>query len=85
LDLLLLSFRYDARDDKRPSTWSEGQKGGGFGARATFDAGRKPARLLVERVRPEEAGVYRCRVDFRTAQTRNALVNVSIIGEPAEH
>ena len=39
------------------------------------------AALVVEDFKEEEAGVYRCRVDFRTAQTRNTFINVSLIGE----
>ena len=36
---------------------------------------------MVEEFREEEVGLYRCRVDFRTAQTRNTFINVSLIGE----
>ena len=36
---------------------------------------------MVDDLREEEMGLYRCRVDFRTAQTRNTFVNVSLIGE----
>ena len=35
----------------------------------------------MEEFRADETGVYRCRVDFRTAQTRNTFFNVSLIGE----
>ena len=37
--------------------------------------------LTIRSVTTADAGMYRCRVDFRTAQTRNALINVSIISE----
>lgn len=75
--------RYDARVASRnASSWSAGHSRGGFGARALFDAHSvTPAQLLVSAVRRGEQGLYRCRVDFRTAQTRNAFVNLSIIGE----
>ena len=36
---------------------------------------------MVEEFKKEEVGLYRCRVDFRTAQTRNTFINVSLIGE----
>ena len=39
------------------------------------------AALVVDEFREEEVGLYRCRVDFRTAQTRNTFINVSLIGE----
>ena len=64
----------------------------GFGSRAMFvlDTGsdvtrtgsssRPMARLVVEGVTAAEEGAYRCRVDFRTAQTRNTIINMSLIG-----
>lgn len=51
-----------------------------FGDRAYFDLSG-PAALVVEDIRPNEAGVYRCRVDFKSAPTRNTLVNVTLLGE----
>ena len=50
-----------------------------FGDRAYFDLSG-PAALVVEDIRPAEAGVYRCRVDFKSAPTRNTLVNVTLLG-----
>ena len=50
-----------------------------FGDRAYFDLSG-PAALVVENIRPAEAGVYRCRVDFKSAPTRNTLVNVTLLG-----
>ena len=70
---------YDAREQAwdRGSRWSDEFQ---FGDRAYFDLGRGPASLVVEDVRAEEAGVYRCRVDFKSAPTRNTLVNLTLIG-----
>ena len=51
-----------------------------FGDRAYFDLSG-PAALVIEDIRPTEAGVYRCRVDFKSAPTRNTLVNVTLLGE----
>ena len=51
-----------------------------FGDRAYFDLSG-PAALVVEDIRPNEAGGYRCRGDFKSAPTRNTLVNVTLLGE----
>ena len=71
---------YDAREQAwdRGSRWSDEFQ---FGDRAYFELGRGPASLVVEDVRAEEAGVYGCRVDFKSAPTRNTLVNLTLIGE----
>ena len=74
---LLLS--YDAREHSwnMGSRWSDEFM---FGDRAYFDLSG-PAALVVEDIRASEAGVYRCRVDFKSAPTRNTLVNVTLLGE----
>jgi hypothetical protein len=52
----------------------------GLGIRATFDPFSTPAALRIDRVKSDDAGAYRCRVDFRTAQTRNTIFNLTVIG-----
>ena len=37
--------------------------------------------LLLTNINLVDESVYRCRVDFKEAQTKNLLVNLSIIGE----
>ena len=73
------SLSYDAREHSwnKGSRWSDEFM---FGDRAYFDLSG-PAALVVEDIRPQEAGVYRCRVDFKSAPTRNTLVNVTLLGE----
>ncbi|KAH9367800.1 hypothetical protein HPB48_002405 [Haemaphysalis longicornis] len=48
-------------------------------ARLSFDAGQQPAVLRVSRVEAEDAGVYRCRVDYRQARTENTWSTLRVI------
>ena len=57
--------------------WSGGEI---LGQRATFRADRHPAVLILTNLKPKDEGLYRCRVDFRLAQTRNAHVNLTVVG-----
>jgi len=54
-----------------------------LGQRATFRVDRQPAALVVTNVKQRDEGLYRCRVDFRTAQTRNAQINLTVVGKTA--
>jgi hypothetical protein len=58
--------------------WSGGEI---LGQRATFRADRHPAALILTNVKAKDEALYRCRVDFRLAQTRNAHVNLTVIGK----
>ncbi|CAB4065521.1 unnamed protein product, partial [Lepeophtheirus salmonis] len=50
-----------------------------FGSRAQFRPDAFPAVLRVHDIGGSDAGLYRCRVDFTEAQTRNTLINLTVI------
>jgi len=54
-----------------------------FGERASLLArDRHTAILTVHDIRAHETGLYRCRVDFKDAQTRNSFVHIKVIVLP---
>ena len=72
---------YDARDGgpENGHRWSDKERG--FGNRARFRWRDGPAYLHIDRIHALEAGIYRCRVDFKTAPTRNSLLNLTVVSK----
>lgn len=80
INFLFLVCSVDTRDSDFgvAEQWSGGEI---LGQRATFRADRHPAALILTNVKAKDEALYRCRVDFRLAQTRNAHVNLTVIGK----
>ncbi|XP_051159478.1 hemicentin-2-like isoform X2 [Leptopilina boulardi] len=74
-------YSIDAREKGvvRAEKWSDDTV---FSGRAYFMPERTPAELGVDHIRFEDAGIYRCRVDFQIGQTRNSKVNLTVIVPP---
>ncbi|KAK8781948.1 hypothetical protein V5799_016711 [Amblyomma americanum] len=54
-----------------------------LGGRYDFNTSAQPVALLrIEPVRPEDAGEFKCRVDFRWARTHTFVVALEVIGHP---
>lgn len=53
-------------------------------ARANFNLRAKPAHLQLERVRQEDEGDYRCRVDFRHGRTVNTIISLRVVVPPED-
>ncbi|KAL1418297.1 hypothetical protein MTO96_005765 [Rhipicephalus appendiculatus] len=51
----------------------------GLERRLFFDMGHSPAHLRIDPVKKEDAGKYRCRVDFRSARSVNTVINMKVI------
>lgn len=66
------------RDFKLAERWSDENV---FANRAYFMPEKQPAELGVDHIRESDQAVYRCRVDFKEAQTRNSKVNLTVIGK----
>ena len=71
--------RYDARNKGNVTLWSEVEPNG-FGKRAYFQVQSPDGVLHLEKILYNEGGLFRCRVDFQTSQTRNSLFNLTVIG-----
>uniref|UniRef100_A0A1A9ZZ50 Ig-like domain-containing protein n=1 Tax=Glossina pallidipes TaxID=7398 RepID=A0A1A9ZZ50_GLOPL len=54
-----------------------------FGGRAYFILDKGPGALSIQDSKYSDSGIYRCRVDFLKAQTRNTKISLFIIG-PAD-
>ena len=51
-----------------------------LGPRAQFRPETYPALLRIHEIGVADAGLYRCRVDFNEAATRNTIINLTVIG-----
>ena len=51
--------------------------------RVSFDTQLSPASLKIRNVSESDAGLYRCRVDFTTSQTRTERLNLRVIMRPS--
>ena len=49
--------------------------------RVDFDVDASPSALVVNDIRPEDQGLYRCRVDFKKSPTKNARTNLTVISK----
>lgn len=74
-------YSLDTRDRslEQAERWSSDTA---FSSRAYFITEKSVAELGIERIYESDAGVYRCRVDFKRAQTRNSKVNLTVIVPP---
>lgn len=73
-------FSVDIRDkyiDPNKSHWKDETLEG----RSHFRTLSEPAVLTIDNVSEMDAGVYRCRVDFRKSPTRNTRLNLTVIGK----
>lgn len=73
-------FSFDVRGKplSQARHWSDPEV---FGTRAKFFPLSTPAKLIIEDVRRHDKNIYRCRVDFRNAQTRSFRYNLTVIGK----
>ncbi|KAG0419491.1 hypothetical protein HPB47_004070 [Ixodes persulcatus] len=55
-----------------------------FEQRAHFNMANEPAFLQIDPVEEQDAGEYRCRVDFRKARSINTVINLKVIVPPGD-
>lgn len=76
---ILLIFSLDARDKQleEGQHWSNEQA---LGGRAYFRIATDPPSLVIENVKESDAGLYKCRLDFKNSPTVYHSVNLTVIG-----
>ncbi|CAH2061829.1 unnamed protein product, partial [Iphiclides podalirius] len=71
-------YSLDAREGIT-SQWSDPST---LGNRASFRTNTTPAVLVLNKLRPEDSGQYRCRVDFIKSPTKNTRLNLTVLIPP---
>jgi len=78
----IFGFSFDARKHslRDGHHWSDAEV---LGTRSRFllGTGGDTSRLILNDVRHSDEGLYRCRVDFKLSPTRNARVNLTVVGK----
>nr|XP_053653571.1 LOW QUALITY PROTEIN: synaptogenesis protein syg-2-like [Cherax quadricarinatus] len=74
-------YSYDVREllGGQPKHWWDADL---LGSRAFFNAGSSPSHLLLQGLAEDDAGLYKCRVDFQRAPTRNTRINLTVVVPP---
>ncbi|XP_068232063.1 nephrin-like [Palaemon carinicauda] len=74
-------YSYDVREllGGQPKHWWDAEL---LGSRAYFNAGSSPSHLLLQGLTKDDAGLYKCRVDFQRAPTRNTRINLTVVEPP---
>ena len=71
----LFVYSYDMRSGL-PTHWKNKNH---FGKRGSFEEDR--GELVLRRVNEDDQGEYKCRVDFKKAQTLSYSVNLTVISK----
>ena len=73
-------YSLDARDKhfEDAQHWADEQM---LGGRAYFRTNLEPPSLVIENIRESDAGLYKCRLDFKRSQTVHRNINLTVISK----
>ncbi|ROT85661.1 putative hemicentin-1-like [Penaeus vannamei] len=72
-------YSYDMRPGALGAHWVDETV---LGTRASLDVASSPARLRLTDIKAADAGLYKCRVDFRRQPTKTTRVSLAVIVPP---